>query len=48
MKTTTTILKKNFLQIVGFCLMAIYAANAQEQVKQQRTAPSGSTTQPIK
>lgn len=25
-----------------------YAANAQEQVKQQRTAPSGSTTQPIK
>jgi hypothetical protein len=30
MKTTTTILKKNFLQIVGFCLVAIYSANAQE------------------
>ncbi len=30
MKTTTTILKKNFLQIVGFCLLAIYSANAQE------------------
>ncbi|QBZ98386.1 outer membrane beta-barrel protein [Flavobacterium sangjuense] len=30
MKTTTTILKKNFFQIAGFCLLAIYAANAQE------------------
>ena len=30
MKTTTTILKKNFLQIVGFCLLAMYSANAQE------------------
>ena len=30
MNTTTTILKKNFLQIVGFCLVAIYSANAQE------------------
>ena len=30
MKTTTTILKKNFLQIVGFCLVALYSANAQE------------------
>ncbi|WP_309612574.1 outer membrane beta-barrel protein [Flavobacterium sp.] len=30
MKTTTTILKKNFFQIVGFCLLATYSANAQE------------------
>lgn len=30
MKTTTTILKKKFFQIVGFCLLATYSANAQE------------------
>lgn len=30
MKTTTTILKRNFFQIAGFCLLALYSANAQE------------------
>jgi hypothetical protein len=30
MKTTTTILKKNFFQIAGFCLLALYSASAQE------------------